>query len=77
MEWTHDDGGRATAGFKGTAYDCVTRAIAIATELPYIYVYDAINDMAQTERPRNRRRSSAKIGVYKPTIRRFDDSWCL
>lgn len=35
-----DDGGRADAGFRGDAGDCVTRAIAIATGLPYRVVYD-------------------------------------
>jgi hypothetical protein len=40
MTWTYDDGGRAAAGFKGDAGDCVTRAIAIATGRPYAGVYD-------------------------------------
>ena len=35
MEWIYSDGGRAAAGYKGDAGDCVTRAIAIATEIPY------------------------------------------
>ena len=30
LDWVHDDGGRAAAGFKGDAGDCVVRAIAIA-----------------------------------------------
>lgn len=34
-----DDGGRAAAGFKGRAGDCVTRAVAIAAGLPYDEVY--------------------------------------
>lgn len=38
----HDDGGRAAAGFKGDAGDCVTRAVAIATGLPYTEVYAAL-----------------------------------
>ena len=40
--WAYDDGGRAAAGFKGEAGDCVTRAIAIATGRPYREVYDAL-----------------------------------
>lgn len=38
----YNDGGRAEAGFEGTAGDCAVRAIAIATELPYREVYDAL-----------------------------------
>lgn len=72
MNLVINDGGRAAAGFSGTAGDCVTRAIAIATQLPYSEVYDALNDAAQRERPRTgRKRSSARTGVHKPTIRRF------
>lgn len=35
-----NDGGRAAAGFKGGAGDCVVRSIAIATNLPYQQVYE-------------------------------------
>jgi len=35
-----NDGGRAAAGFKGGVGDCVVRAIAIATNLPYLQVYE-------------------------------------
>jgi hypothetical protein len=38
--FVYDDGGRAAAGRKGTAGDCVVRAIAIAAQLPYAQVYD-------------------------------------
>jgi hypothetical protein len=40
--WMYNDGGRAAAGFQGEAGDCVTRAIAIATKLPYQQVYDEL-----------------------------------
>jgi hypothetical protein len=38
-----NDGGRAAAGFKGSAGDCVVRSIAIATQLPYLQVYEELN----------------------------------
>lgn len=38
----HNDGGRAEAGRRGHIADCVARAIAIAAELPYQQVYDAL-----------------------------------
>ena len=70
--FVYDDGGRAAAGFKGNARDCVTRAIAIATGMPYREVYDAINQEAHREGPRTgRTRSAARTGVHKATIRRI------
>ena len=72
--WIRNDGGRAAAGYKGTANDCVCRAIAIATGQPYQDVYAALNDAARSEhssRRRRGRRSSARTGVYRPTIRHY------
>ena len=73
MEWIYDDGGRAAAGFKGTTGDCVCRAIAIATEMPYREVYDLINKYGKLERTGKRKtgKSNARTGVYKATIRKI------
>jgi hypothetical protein len=72
MNFVFNDGGRAAAGFKGTAPgDCVCRSIAIATGKPYQEVYDAINAAAQKERPGKRKRSSSRTGISKATIRRY------
>jgi hypothetical protein len=73
MEFVFDDGGRAAAGYKGKMGDCATRAIAIATGLPYQQVYDALNGLAATERRGKRKRgiSNARTGVYKRTMRKF------
>lgn len=38
-----NDGGRAEAGYKGRANDCVVRAVAIAGQLPYKQVYRQMN----------------------------------
>ena len=35
LELKINDGGRAAAGYKGQAGDCVVRSIAIATRMPY------------------------------------------
>lgn len=43
MKFIYNDGGRKLSGFKGETGDCVTRSIAIATNLPYKQVYDDIN----------------------------------
>ena len=37
-----NDGGRAAAGYKGQAGDCVVRSIAIVTGLPYQKVYNQL-----------------------------------
>lgn len=50
LKFVHDDGGRAAAGFKGTAGDCVCRAIVIASGRPYREVYDALAHGNATQR---------------------------
>lgn len=72
--WVKDDGGRHAAGYRGMTGDCVTRAIAIATGMRYVDVYDSLNNLAQMHERRGKRKrgiSSAREGVYKGTIRRF------
>jgi len=82
MQIVYDDGGRKAAGYTGTTSDCVTRAIAIATQKPYQEVYDALNDLGKQERPRShwagwqrgmvrRSRSTARTGVHIATIRKY------
>lgn len=71
--WEYDDGGRALAGFRGDARDCVVRAIAIAAELPYDLVYADLADRT-FERPvrdgtRNAR--TARNGIAKNVRRAF------
>lgn len=51
MKFIYDDGGRSKY-FKGTAGDCVTRAIAIATGIDYKEVYDTIKGLLN-HTPRN------------------------
>jgi hypothetical protein len=76
MQFQYNDGGRVEAGFKGDAGDCVTRAIAIATGKSYREVYDALNDLAGSERRGKRKRgvSNARTGVYKGTKKRYLES---
>lgn len=73
IPFTFDDGGRAAAGFTGRARDCATRAIAIATGRPYREVYDAINQIALSERTGKRKRkvSNARTGVYRYAMHRY------
>jgi hypothetical protein len=54
IPFVFNDGGRAASGFKGEAGDCVTRAISIATGIPYQEVYDALNALGKSEHPKLR-----------------------
>ncbi len=66
MKLSINDGGRAEAGFKGQAGDCVCRSIAIASELPYIEVYKALSEGTGSQRASKRtgkRASSARNGI--------------
>lgn len=76
MKFIYDDGGRAAAGFKGNAGDCVCRAIAIAAEIPYIEVYNRLNLLGKSERitKNKQKKSTSARGIYKDTIHKFMES---
>lgn len=81
MQYVYDDGGRAKAGFKGSVDDCTCRAIAIATGFPYEEVYHGLNAHAKRIESIMRGKigrayamgkgSSARTGVFRPTIRSY------
>ena len=73
MRFEYNDGGRKAVGYKGKTGDCVCRSIAIATKMPYAYVYMLLNEQAQQQRitKRQPKRGSARTGIYKTTIRRM------
>lgn len=50
LPFVRDDGGREAAGFKGSAGDCVCRAIAIASGRPYAEVYAALAESNGSQR---------------------------
>jgi len=56
--WIMDDGGRAAAGFKGNAGDCVARAVAIASRRPYAEVYQRLADGNASQRVTKRMKKS-------------------
>lgn len=65
--FTYNDGGRAAAGFKGSANDCVCRAIAIVSGIPYLEVYKRLASGAGSQRDTRRtgkQRASARNGIY-------------
>lgn len=65
--WVFDDGGRAAAGFRGEAGDCVVRAIAIATGSDYAWVYA---ELAARQKALGKP-NSARNGVSKKAYRPF------
>lgn len=62
MKFVKDDGGRAAAGFKGSAGDCVARSVAIASGRPYTEIYAALSGLAGMER--KSRGASARNGIH-------------
>lgn len=71
LAFQYDDGGRTKAGYGG---DCVTRAVAIAAQMPYQEVFEAIHNLAQsTERitKRRKRKSNPAMSVRKATSKRY------
>jgi len=65
MEFKFNDGGRQEAGFKGSAGDCVARAIAIASGKPYAEVYAKLAEGTGNQRSgkAGKRSASARNGI--------------
>lgn len=72
--FVENDGGRREAGYKGKAGDCVTRAITIATGLPYKKVYDDLNSLAKAEQSRKRKKSNSRTGVWRKSYQKYLES---
>jgi len=74
--YKYNDGGRQDAGFKGSTGDCVTRSIAIVTGKPYKEVYDALNQLSESEYlgKRMKRNSNARTGVHRKTYQKYLES---
>jgi hypothetical protein len=73
MRHVYNDGGRSSAGFKGSTGDCGTRAIAIATGMDYRAAYDLVNSYGARERTgrRKKSKSNARSGVFSATMRKI------
>jgi hypothetical protein len=75
-----DDGGRAAAGYKGQAGDCVVRSIAIVTGLPYQKVYDdlfkANEEFRNTSRTKlarslKQKNDSPRSGTHRIVLKKY------
>lgn len=72
--WVFDDGGRAAAGFKGSAGDCVARAVSIASGRPYAEIYSRLAKIESARVKRGKHRSASArngIGVRREAYKRF------
>lgn len=70
MDFCHDDGGRADAGFKGKAGDCVCRAVAIASGRPYAEVYKRLADGMGAQRKTSRTGKTARSARNGISVKR-------
>lgn len=75
VPYIYDDGGRADAGFRGDTGDCVTRAIAIGTGIPYRDVYEAMWDAERALK--GDRATGPRRGMPRRIYERFlfDHGW--
>lgn len=68
MKVVINDGGRKAANFKGTAGDCVARAVSIAAERSYAQTYFELAALQSNLRKTKRRKKagikSANNGIY-------------
>lgn len=83
IDYIYSDGGRNDAGYIGDADDCVTRAIAIATNKPYKEVYDELFDSIRqfktgkskaaklSNRKSGRGGTSPRNGVFKKAYHEY------
>ena len=75
-----DDGGRAAAGYKGQAGDCVVRSIAIVTGLTYQKIYDdlfkANKEFRNTSRTKlarslKQKNDSPRSGTHRVVLKKY------
>ena len=63
LAFVYDDGGRAAAGYKGSAGDCVVRAFCILTGADYAEAYREFAYAQSVLGEEKRRRRSARNGI--------------
>lgn len=80
LELKVDDGGRANAGYKGMAGDCVVRSIAIAANLSYKKVYEDLyqaNEIFRTTsktklaRSLKQKNDSPRTGTHRVVLKKY------
>ena len=80
LELKIDDGGRAAAGFKGKAGDCVVRSIAIATGINYEEVYEdlykaneafRLNSKTKLAKSLKQKNDTPRTGTHRVVVKKY------
>lgn len=61
IQYRYNDGGREAAGFKGKAGDCVVRAVAIASGLPYLQIHEYLDKIQKEHYDRSLLKFEKKV----------------
>lgn len=75
MNWNYNDGGRELAGFKGSAGDCVVRAIAIATGDLYHRVYNDLWEFSKAKGHDKSPRDGVPTKIVKSYLEHLGWQW--
>lgn len=70
-DFIQNDGGRSAAGYKGSAGDCVVRAIVIANDEDYKVVYDELAWLMRQEPRKARGKTIPRDGVPMPIVHEY------
>ena len=75
MGYHYNDGGREASGRKGSASDCVCRAIAIAMERPYDEVYRELAQANKAAGGKRTAREGLMRDVYEAYLNQYGWVW--
>jgi hypothetical protein len=80
LKFINNDGGRAAAGYRGQAGDCVVRSIAIVSGLPYQKIYNdlfkANEEFRNTSRTKlarslKKKNDSPRSGTHRIVLKKY------
>ncbi len=80
LKFIFDDGGRAEAGYKGEAGDCVVRSIAIVTGLSYQKIYNDLfkanekfrsTSRTKLARSLKKKNDSPRSGTHRVVLKKY------
>lgn len=75
MEFIYDDGGRSKYFKASKVGDCVTRAIAIATETDYKQVYDELNKLSKESGSKGTSRGGHSTKIVRKYMEKIGWKW--
>lgn len=76
MKFIYSDGGRSKYFKASNVGDCVVRAIANATNIDYLEIYNRLKELAKEESVKHHKgnkQSSVRNGVFKETWKKYLD----